>query len=1069
MHGAVSSLPQMLAGTPVFLTSSIGNYVAEAEAEGATPEQAFAYGVLSGATEVGLERVLGVVPGLKGLKQAGAAGLKGTVKNVAGEALEEGITSHITNGFKKLTYAQDASLAELYGLEGKSGWQLALGIAGRTGEDAAAGATMALLVTALGLPASSRARKLTEKAVDAGSEISPQTAMDIAVAVDGEIPSGNSGQGVGAVESNDVMKYVNDAWNWDASRPVLPDRLRVGILGKEPADAVKTLLGKDVSAYSIDIRNNDVRHIRSSHGPETREGVPVQPADVARAADIINNFDRAYNANPNARTAQETIRFEKRYNGTTYLLTVVSDGEKALEVKQMIKVPTGTVPKFIKNRNAVSRVDAPSEDVPDNNAQGDLRNIPAVSITPPSSDNVKAVPGTVQRAASVDTADTLDLYDALYAEPQRFTEEDIRTMSEQKSSLPDDVESLQQLAHDLDAMQKKDGPVKFNLQQFREQVQEKLSINLQEMHKNAKRLKKEYENVRARHDLTDKESMVLADLKRGIRSGREIPAEMNFSAISDIHEAWKAYQKVQSLLDEYKTGTKERRLTQATDILMESDSFKDKGSVMAYAGETMERNNRDVMGKLDAQRVNETYFRPIHENEAKGQRWLKRYRERIRKLNLDKDERRLVQLLGEKLIQEEQIVPGTTLRVLPGDGRALDFKVPEGTTREKIAGAVKVFRSIYDEVFRQDTDVQMFNGDDPADYRKDYFPHYEAESDPAKLFLKSIGFNVDGVDLDTDIAGLTEHRKPGRAWSGFMLHRVKEHADEYDAIEGFERYMAKEKDRIWHTTDVQRLRALEMAIRQKYSEENILQEVKWLKSDKSIDFKTREEKVNELLNRDPKRMANYVRNLREYTDMLARKRHSFDRTVQDTIGTKAYIVMREMMNRTAANMVAINPGSWLTNFISLVQGASFLPAKNVLVASGQTLADMVKPDGFADKSSFLTNRRGSVPLNRDALRKFSDTASAPMRIIDDISANILVRGKYAEGVARGMKEKEAMRAADEYAAAVMADRSKGALPNRFAQTNPMTKLVTQFQLEVKNQLSLCNQGHSPHGGFGWTR
>jgi hypothetical protein len=43
--------------------------------------------------------------------------------------------------------------------------------------------------------------------------------------------------------------------------------------------------------------------------------------------------------------------------------------------------------------------------------------------------------------------------------------------------------------------------------------------------------------------------------------------------------------------------------------------------------------------------------------------------------------------------------------------------------------------------------------------------------------------------------------------------------------------------------------------------------------------------------------------------------------------------------------------------------------------------------------------------------------------------------------------------ADAWAAGVMADRSKGATPTLFSQTNPITKLLTQFQLEVNNQLS----------------
>ena len=43
--------------------------------------------------------------------------------------------------------------------------------------------------------------------------------------------------------------------------------------------------------------------------------------------------------------------------------------------------------------------------------------------------------------------------------------------------------------------------------------------------------------------------------------------------------------------------------------------------------------------------------------------------------------------------------------------------------------------------------------------------------------------------------------------------------------------------------------------------------------------------------------------------------------------------------------------------------------------------------------------------------------------------------------------------ADAFAANVMADRSKGAVPTLFQRSNPLTKVFTQFQLEVNNQLS----------------
>ena len=67
------------------------------------------------------------------------------------------------------------------------------------------------------------------------------------------------------------------------------------------------------------------------------------------------------------------------------------------------------------------------------------------------------------------------------------------------------------------------------------------------------------------------------------------------------------------------------------------------------------------------------------------------------------------------------------------------------------------------------------------------------------------------------------------------------------------------------------------------------------------------------------------------------------------------------------------------------------------------------------------------------------------------TANILTRAKYYENVKSGMTEQQALEAADEFAASVMADRSKGALPTVFNQKHPLTKAFTMFQTEVANQ------------------
>ena len=106
-----------------------------------------------------------------------------------------------------------------------------------------------------------------------------------------------------------------------------------------------------------------------------------------------------------------------------------------------------------------------------------------------------------------------------------------------------------------------------------------------------------------------------------------------------------------------------------------------------------------------------------------------------------------------------------------------------------------------------------------------------------------------------------------------------------------------------------------------------------------------------------------------------------------------------------------------------------------------------------DASAFLTNRKGSDPLVRTWAQKASATMSSPMEYIDQFTAGSLVRARYNQNLKRGMSETAAMTEADNWTAGVMADRSKGSTPTLFNRSNPLTKVFTQFQLEVNNQLS----------------
>ncbi len=204
---------------------------------------------------------------------------------------------------------------------------------------------------------------------------------------------------------------------------------------------------------------------------------------------------------------------------------------------------------------------------------------------------------------------------------------------------------------------------------------------------------------------------------------------------------------------------------------------------------------------------------------------------------------------------------------------------------------------------------------------------------------------------------------------------------------------------------------------------------------------------------DASRLSKFITELHSYTDALAGKKNIGDRNIEHGWSRGVYSIANAMEKRVAANMVALNPGSWVNNLIPLTQGGMELSKTSLVQAMNQTMKSYTQNDGFADRSAFLTNRAGSRRVSQTGLEKATDFLSSPMQMVDLFTANVLVRGRYLDNMKSGMGETAALREADKWAASVMADRSKGSLPTIFEKKNPFTRLFTMYQVEVNNQLS----------------
>ena len=575
-------------------------------------------------------------------------------------------------------------------------------------------------------------------------------------------------------------------------------------------------------------------------------------------------------------------------------------------------------------------------------------------------------------------------------------------------------------------------------------------------------LDRKIESVRRQAQLSDNDMRLLQAASASGHS--EILADCeNQPAALHLYELEKQRRETLAPVREYNSRVRLEREMQAAEWAETIASYaSDKARGLYYLTETPERNIYDIFGKQHRAEADEfirEYLKPVHESVAESTRLQNRLRERISGLNLNRHESAIVQMLGEG-------EKAAALQYAEEHGIRLD-----GETEARLNHAANVFRETYDELFDMINDAEVRNGLEPTQKRENYFPHF-TEKAPDTLLARAmwrIGMKLTGRDtITTDLAGLTEKFRPGHQWERHLQHREGKNTV-YDAVKGFDQYVSEISDYIMLTDQIQKLRALEDSVRYTLSDEGTQRKIDEIKSDFMKDpLKRRQEieavyddggdrtafqrAIDPLLRQKEAGMRNFVTELRRYTDSLCGKKHRGDRGIEDIVGRDVYEISKNVESRVAANMIALNPGSWLTNFIPLTQAAGEIDTKSLLQGMAETVRAAFSDDGFVNTSTFLTSRYGSDSISKTALRRVSDLAGAPMECIDHFTAESIVRARVAQNIGRHMALDEAFAEADSFASSLMADRSKGATPGAFEMKNPLVKVFTMYQLETNNQL-----------------
>ena len=585
------------------------------------------------------------------------------------------------------------------------------------------------------------------------------------------------------------------------------------------------------------------------------------------------------------------------------------------------------------------------------------------------------------------------------------------------------------------------------------------------------------EKAQSKTLLTEADQKIVNRLLRGETDPAYVAGLENGQQILKVYEAKADYDMLALKLKAWNAQRKQGLRDFAEQALTEAEAVKwvDKVMGIQYQRETMERNIRDIArkGKVSDEKANafiNKYFWPVHENESKRKNYLVEQQDRIRALGLDRQVRKgnlvsesyAVQWLGEAEFNRDYLKQHP--RVERRGGMTFDEwnaaiqefeKKNQNLDLGKVRAAVKVFHEVYDKLFQDMNRVRIENGYEPVNYLQGYFPHFQENEEGGSIlqkFARAAGIEGDVSPLPATINGLTANFKPGIRYMANIQNRLG-YATAYDALQGFDRYIEVATDVIFHTADIQRLRALATQIRYRASDEGLKQRIDAIMMNPFLNPDEANEQVTNLTKEGRYGLSNFVDELDEYTNLLAGKKSRLDRGMEKTFGRRFYNVMKKFESRVGANMVAANVGSALTNFIPITQAWSQVSTADVLRGMWDTLKNYKTADGLDAASTFINNRSGYGRLAMSTMDKVSAGAGWMMESIDTFTTGSVVRARYYQNLRRGMSETSAMQEADQFAAGVMADRSKGSTPTLYSARNPLVKLFTQFQLEVNNELS----------------
>lgn len=587
--------------------------------------------------------------------------------------------------------------------------------------------------------------------------------------------------------------------------------------------------------------------------------------------------------------------------------------------------------------------------------------------------------------------------------------------------------------------------------------------------------------------LSDHDKAVVGDLLSGYVTEDAVrEREANAEEILAMYHARQPYEKLAREMKEYKKKVIKEQLRNAEEIVGDVSAWRDKEKFgnLRYNLIDFRRILRDIAPDEEtAERAIRYYEEPIRRHSAEAVRYIQKMRDRVKALDLSRkvrdgdaiSESAAVQLLGEiraaiDILEERMKNAKASAKgrdTMTRDGQTLEqWKKDEAeiwvmnksfsdpAVKARIERGVEEFTNIYDEIHDSMNMALAKVGQQPIPKRAGYFPHFEKEIDMGFIAKarRLIGIGSEVSPLPTEIAGRTGDFRPNKEYfANAMKRMVNDRGKQketvlFDAVEGFDRYVEAAARQIYYTEDIVKLRSLDRYFRTAAGDDGIKTQIERIQNNGSSEAE-QQILIDHIMKDARYQMSGFVQFLTEYTNKLAGKKSIVDRGIESLFGRDVFNISKAITKKYAINATS-SLSSALTNFLPWAQGSGGYSLRDFWLGAWQLLHG----DGIVDDSVFATARQGSTRLVRSKLEIAGDWSRFVFEFVDRLVATTTVQARYNYNIRRGLSNDAALSDADAWSAALIGDRSRAMQPLAFESHNPLVKVLTQFQLEVNNNI-----------------